>query len=109
MFKIVPNPLFKAVVALTVPGEEMPGTIEVEFRHKGRKELNEWRASAKDKTDTELLAEVITGWSGVEGGDGNQVTYSVDGLYALLNNYSTAATELYEGYWKALNASRIKN
>ncbi len=109
MFKIVPNPVFAAAVALTVPGQAASGTIEVDFRHKGRKELAAWIEAVNGKQDAELLAEVINGWSGVQDKDGAELAYTPAMLAQLLDTYPPAGGELFSAYLKALTESRVKN
>lgn len=109
MFKIIPNPVFSASVPLTVPGQDASGVIEIEFRHKGRKELAAWIDAVKGKQDAELLAEVINGWSGVQDKDGAEAAYTPALLAQLLDTYPPAGGELFSAYLKALTESRVKN
>lgn len=109
MFKIVPNPTFKARVSLTVPGEDALPVIDVEFRHKGRAAFAAWWESVTARTDAECLNEVIVGWSGVIDETGADVAYSLAALTQMLDRYPASAVELAGAYRKALMESRAKN
>lgn len=108
MFRIVPNPTFKANINLTVPGQEEPAVVEVEFRHKGRAALKAWLENAAGKTDADLLDEVIVSLP-LADEDGKDVPYTVKRLQQMLDNYPAAAREFTEGYVFALTESRAKN
>lgn len=109
MFRLNPNPTFRAKVPLSVPGLEKALEIEVEFRHKTATGLQDWTKRAMGRTDVENLDEVIVGWSGVMGDDGQQVPYSFTNLAALLENYSAAKWELLAAYKAELTEAKRKN
>jgi hypothetical protein len=105
MFKLQPNPTFKAEVAIpTVEGE---GKITFEFKHKGRKALKEYIDSLGEgenaREDADALGELIAGWSGVD------ETYSPDALATLLDAYPVASRAIFEAYNRALLEGRSKN
>lgn len=108
-FKLTPNPTFKVKVNLTVPGQEALGQIEVEFRHKRPEEFASWLDSTKGKRLKEVLSEVVVGWNGVTGDDGNLVEFTQERLIELLGNYQTAASEIFDAYVAQLVESRVKN
>lgn len=110
MFKINPNPTFKADVQLTVIGSTEPAKLVVTFKHKGRKALADWVALPKKMADAgtpikdaDYLDEVIADWEGVD------APYSVEALDTLLDAYQPAGQELFEAYIRALTESRAKN
>jgi hypothetical protein len=107
-FRIVPNPTFRARVALSVPGAA-PGVIEVEFRHKGRTEFAAWWETIDGRNDADILGSVIAGWSDVVDGAGMPVPYDIDALALLLDRFPAAAVELRDAYLKALFEAREKN
>lgn len=109
MLKLIPDPVFSARVNLTVPGKTEAAVVEFEFRHKGRAGLKAWMENAGGKSDTALLGEVISGWSGVTDPNGNDVPYSPERLEELLNVYPAAGQEIMMGYVFALTESRAKN
>ena len=106
-FKINPNPTFWHPCQITVPGEEKPATVKVEFRHKTKEQLSDFferiKTTETPLTDADLLEEVIVGWE-VE-----DSPYSVENLKALLNNYPASGMELAMQYTAALTESRRKN
>lgn len=106
-FKINPNPTFWHPCQITVPGEEKPATVKVEFRHKTKEQLAAFfeRIKTTDSpvSDAELLEEVIVDWE-IEGS-----AYNAENLKALLNNYPASGMELAMQYTAALTESRRKN
>ena len=117
MFRIVPNPTFKAPVQLTVPGADAPVVATFEFRHKDVRAYEDWadRAWAEvikhgEKTDlARILDEVIVGWPGIGDEDGRPLPYSVENLATLLRNYHTAGEEIATAYRRQLREARSKN
>ena len=110
MFKINPAPTFTCPVAISVPGSEQPQTLTLTFRHKGLRELEAWRARAAEKaSDTEYLAEVIEGWSGVFDGNDLAVPYTRESLAALLDAFPSASVEIFIAYVRQLRDARAKN
>ena len=103
MFKITPKPTFRATVPLSVPGSDKPAAIGVDFRHLSKSALRDYFAGLEGKSDAEALAEVITGWEGVD------VPFSADALAQLLDNYPAAAGELFEAFRRELLEARAKN
>lgn len=103
MFKIQPNPTFKAAVALSIPGQSVQVSIEVEFRHMSKSAMRDYFATLAQRTDADALAEIIVGWSGVD------TAFDHDALAALLDNYPAAAGELFEAFRRETLESRRKN
>jgi len=58
--RLVPDPTFKAVAPIPVPGK---GTVEVEFvfRWRGQKDLDAFIA-LKDRSNVDLLMDILAGW-----------------------------------------------
>ncbi len=109
MFKLVPNPVFQAVLQLTVPGSATPAPITFNFKHQGRNALRAWVQGATGKPHAEVLAEVIDSWAGVQQPDGAPVPYTPEHLAALLDAYPAAGDEIFDGYLSALLKGREKN
>lgn len=103
VFKLQPNPTFKATVALSVPGEPDPSCIEVEFRYLGKRAAKEYFGGLGGKSDAEALGGLIVGWAGVD------APYSADALAQLLDNYPASAGELFEAYRVELLEAKRKN
>lgn len=125
MFKLNPNPTFKADVKITVPGGD-PLPVTFEFKHKTRTGLAEWQRSfvqtapdptpnAPDQTktlikpDRDIVAEYIVGWEGPVNEAGDREPWSVEAFLKFCDNYHTAQMEVYVGYVAALSESRTKN
>lgn len=108
-FRIVPSPTFRVKVPLTVPGADTRGVIDVEYRHKGRQEFAAWWDAIDGRTDAEVLADVITGWSDVIDADGNPVAYTPEALALLIDRFPASAVELLGAYRKGLFEAREKN
>jgi hypothetical protein len=109
MFKIKPDPTFSAKVSLTVAGSDAPAILEVEFKHKGRVGLKAWLETIGDRSEVEVLGEVIVGWFGPVDEKGDPVPYSAAALDQLLDAFPPASGEIFESYRKALGESRAKN
>lgn len=109
MIKIVPDPVFSAFVNLTVPGKNETAAVEFEFRHKGRAGLKAWLENAGNKSDAQLLGEIISGWRDVTDQNGADLPYSLERLEELLNVYPASGQEITLGYVFALTESRAKN
>ncbi len=106
MFKLKPNPTFKANVS--IPSTDGAGVIEFEFKHKTRKEVKTYFESLGEgdaaKSDTEALSDLIVGW-----GKSVDCEYNAENLETLLDNYPAAAKVIFEAYNKALFEGQQKN
>ena len=108
MLKLVPNPSFRLEVAIPQPSGQV-AKIKVDFRHKGRTELEEWLKSTTDdegnvmRKDHEALAEVVEGWAGVD------EKYSPENLEKLLDAYPSAGKAMINAYLPALLEGKAKN
>jgi len=103
MFKLQPNPTFKAKVSITIPGQDKPALVEMEFRHMSREAVKGFFESAAGKTDAEALADIVVGWSGVD------QAYTSEALAVLLDNYPSAAGGIFEAFRRELFEARAKN
>ena len=88
--KLIPDPTFKAKVAIPVKGGE---SVEVLFTFKGRTrdELKEFSESRKDKTDTETFKEMVVGWELDD-------EFTPENVDRLLQNYIGAGVACYMKY-----------
>lgn len=103
MFKLDPSPTFKIKVKIPVPGDKS-AALEVEFRHKTKKELQRYlEEAAGGRDDVQALDEIIVGWSGLE------EAYSKDVLARLLDNYPGSAGAILGTYAKELGDARLGN
>lgn len=120
MFKLQPNPTFWAPVSIPVPGEAEEGKIDVEFKHKTKKELAAYlrpaptKAAAKPadkpadpdavaKKDLDDMLEIIADWKGLDG------PFTATNLAVVLENYHGSAQAILGAYLKALLERRQKN
>lgn len=109
MFKLKPNPTFRADVRISVPGEETPATIRMEFRHRTMDAIKAWFDGNENRPVAEALDDLIVSWDSVTDDQGAPVCYSKQGLAELLANYPAASSEIVSGYLRELTASRVKN
>lgn len=106
MFKVQPNPTFKADVTFAVPGGD-EGKIKFIFKHKGRKALKTFFEdlgnTEKTRTDHEALLEIVEGWEGVD------QKFSPDVLELVLDNYPAAGIAIFETYNRSIFEAKQKN
>lgn len=103
MLKIVPKTSFKAKVPLSIPGNDRPAVVTLEFKHLNKKAMKEFFTGLEGKTDAEALSEVLLGWEDID------APYSPESLETLLDNYPASAGEIFETYRQELLESRRKN
>ena len=103
MFKLQPNPTFKAKVGLSVAGAAKPVEIEVEFRYLKKSEVKAFFDNLDGKNDAEALTEILIGWSGID------QPYTADALALLLDNYPASARDLFGAFSRELLEARTKN
>lgn len=103
MFKLQPNPTFKARVSISVPGADTPAALTVEFRHLSRSDLRSYFESLGGRGDADALGEIIADWADID------AKYTPENLAALVNNYPRSAMELFDAYRAELLESRRKN
>lgn len=109
MLKLNPNPTFCADVRISVPGEETPATIRMEFRHNTMDAMKAWWDGNENRPVAEALDDLIVSWDSVTDDQGAQVGYSKLLLANLLANYPAASSEIVSAYLRELTASRVKN
>ncbi len=102
MFKIKPNPTFRAFVDIPVPGGEFE-KIEFEFKHFTAKEFDDLLKQWAGKPDIEYMPKFIVGWFGVE------CEYSVEALEELFQWRATAPRAIYKKYVAEMFEAREKN
>ena len=103
MFKLQPNPTFKARVPITIAGQDKPAMVEMEFRHFSREAVKEFFESLPGKDDADALAQIIVGWSGVD------AAYSAEALATLINNFPSASGSIFKVFSSELFEARTKN
>lgn len=103
MFKLQPNPTFKAKVGISVAGAAKPVEIEVEYRYLKKSEVKEYFENLSGKDDAQALAEIVVGWSGPD------QAYSTETLALLLENFPAAARDMFGAFSRELLEARTKN
>lgn len=108
MFQLEPNPTFTAPVSIPLPGGET-ATFEIIFNHMGRKALQRFLDRVKDLPDAEGIGDIVYGWSGVSGADGEPLPCTEEALAAMLDNHHGAALAILQTYIRELTGARVKN
>lgn len=103
MFKLSPNSSFWAKVQLSVPGNEKPVVVELEFKYQSKTALKNYFDSLENKKDAEALGEIVLNWKGVD------AEFSRENLETLLENYSAAAREIFMAYQREILEAKVKN
>lgn len=103
MFKLQPNPTFKAAVGISVAGQAELAEIEVEFKYLTKRQVREFFDTLGKKKDADALAEIIVGWSGID------EPFSKKALGTLVDNYPAAAMDLFDGFRRELLDAKRKN
>jgi len=101
-FKVNPEPTFRALVVIPVPGGK-PMSLDVEFRHKKRDELKEWFESFTNRPEAECLMEIITGWHNCD------LKFDQDALDLVLQNYTRAASAIMSKYTEEVTGAKLGN
>lgn len=102
IFKLNPEPTFKAAVAVPVAGGD-PMELEVEFRHKTRDEAKAWFSGFAGRSESDCLMDVMVGWHNCE------ATFSKEALETLLQNYAQAGSAILAAYTRELVGARLGN
>jgi len=103
MFKLEPNPTFWAAVGITVPGQQKPESIEIEYRHMGSDEWLTYRQSVSEKPLSDAVKGLVVGWRGAD------VPYSDEAMDRLMKRWPRASVDLFEAYYRELFEARKKN
>ncbi|MGF1727212.1 hypothetical protein [Photobacterium nomapromontoriensis] len=102
MFKLVSERKVKAwPVKITVPmdgGKVQTCDITLDFKLVGSDEFRQM----SQQGDSKLFNEVVTGWSGIAGEDGEPLPFTPDNLTAACQNQHFTAGAL-QGYMKAMS------
>lgn len=100
MFKLQPNPTFKATVSIPRAGEK-DGQLTLTFNHKPLKALAEME-KLEDKTALDFISEIVAGWALPE-------ECTSENLGVLLENYPGAMSAITRTYYNELLGNREKN
>jgi hypothetical protein len=102
-FAVQPDPKFAAKVRVHVPGEKKPYEFEAMFKYKTKQQLDEFIQWSKDKTDSEVILEIVDSWK-LQGFE-----LDTDGVESLCQRYHTAATRIVNTYVDELTGARLGN
>jgi len=115
MFKITPNPTFKATVAIPVHGGDAQELV-VLFRHKDETELDEFYSrlelhgkkhaktvKARIECDADVLLEFMADWEDAD------EEFCRESLIKLISNYKAAARCFLKTYETEMHQAAIKN
>lgn len=95
------NPTFKVTVKIPIAGDK-DATVNIEYKHRRKKELAEFMASRVGKTDLETVMDCVVGWDMDE-------EFSETAVNELLEINAGAAVALYEKYTNELRGVREGN
>lgn len=98
---LVAAPTFVAKVGIPVAGGP-PVDVAMTFRHRTKKQLEEFTTSRADKTDTESFMAMVAAWE-------LEDPFTEDSVDLLLQNYIGAAVATYAAYLRELVEGRAKN
>ena len=102
--KKTPNPTFKSIVEIPVPGEK-PEKCEFTFMYKSRKECDKYIAEFDNASQIDSLAGIIIDWplNDVFG------VFSKAALEDLVNSYPGAGSAILRGFIGGLHQGRTGN
>lgn len=101
-FSLVPEPTFKAKVAIPIPGKK-PQNIEFTFKWRDGDALKEFvDALGNFDTDTDAAMEFATGWDLAD-------AFSRENVEKLIKNYPGAAKALVTTYLGENAGARLGN
>jgi len=110
MISLNPAPTFPADVDITEPGATDTLKVAFVFKHKGRKELDEFisrpakaKEAGQELKDPEYLGEIVVAWPGVD------APFTPENFATFLEQRPASGHEIYRAYLRALTESRVKN
>lgn len=99
--KLIPEPTFKAKVAIARAGAP-DDSIEFTFKHRTRDELEAFIKSAQGREDIETVLDMCAGWDLAE-------AFDKASLELLTQNYISASRSVFDTYVEELSKARAKN
>jgi hypothetical protein len=106
MFKLAPNPTFKAAVTIPIPGQPEGEKVTFIFKHMTKKAFVKFYdrlAGTEARKDSDVVGDLVSGWEGVD------AEFSVENLETFLDNYPPAALAIMDTYRVELLEARAKN
>lgn len=108
-FKLQPNPVFDASIAIPVPGGG-EDKIKFKFKRLGKKALRELFKTLEDSgtngveiDDAEFLLNIVEGWTGVD------EEFNAENLAILCDNYPGAVSAVIQNYSSKMFGAIEKN
>ncbi len=103
IFKLTPDPTFRAEVKLKLHGKTYP--LVMEFKHRTKDELDRWvkdeKTSGLDNVD--FVMEMAVGWHDVD------EPWSREAVSKLCQNFISAPTSIREAYFGGLVGAQLGN
>jgi hypothetical protein len=99
--KLIPDPTFKTVVQIPVPGGE-PAPVEFTFKHRDRAAVKAWVETVGDQTDAQMVESCIVGWDLDD-------ELNADNIKRLCDNYVGTGVAVFSAYLDELRGARAKN
>jgi hypothetical protein len=104
-FKLEPNPTFKAIVMIPVPGDKS-APVEFIFKHRTKdayEDMIKRFSDAGDKVeDVDVVLEIASGWALVE-------PFDKANILKMLQNYMGAKDAIAEAYVREITGARLGN
>ncbi len=115
MFILKQKPTYLWPVSIKLPkdgGAYEKHTFDIEFKKLTQERLKEINQAIQSEnsemTDAVLSHEIIVGWKGIAGDDGNELPFSQGNLDALLN-IPTVASAIIEAFFQSIAGAKRKN
>lgn len=99
--KLQPDPTFKAIVTIPVAGSPN-ASVEFVFKHRDRAELLKCIAASGERSDTDTIMEIASGWELAD-------AFTRENVTLLVENYIAAGLSVWDKYLDELARARIKN
>lgn len=109
MFKIAQTPSYFAPVEINIPGVSGKQTFDVEFKRLTRSEIAalQERIASDNTTSRGICHELVLGWRGVQGEDG-ELAFSVGNLDAVLDIHPVEQAVI-AAFFLSITGARLKN
>lgn len=102
MLKIKANPTFQAKVQIPTYDDGME-EISVEFKYMTVKELSKYISELPEKTDVQIMTDIIVGWSGVDG------DFNKENVEKILDTFHGFSRAVWAAFLETLTQVRAKN
>jgi hypothetical protein len=102
MFKLNPDPTFKADVEIPVPGQGK-GKITITYRYKNAEQMADYMGRLKELGDIGSIMEIVEGW------DGPDAPFDETAIKLLAKNYNGSVLLIYQRYVDELTKARLGN